>query len=243
MLNTTSFLLALSLTSSIVLGASAQDGTAPAKAPATTAPAAEKTPAAESIEYAILSTTKGPILIELDRAKAPISVENFVSYITSGHFDNTVFHRVMPGFVIQGGGFNADGVQKSTQAPIKNEGKNGLKNSRGTLSMARTPDPNSATSQFFISLKDNDMLDASPATGAGYAVFGKVLVGMKVVDEIAKVKTGVKHGMSDWPTADVLLTKVVMVSKADADKLIEASKAPAAAPTTPAAAPTAPATK
>lgn len=204
---------------------------APAKAPAT--------PQAATVvmEYALIQTTKGDIVIELDRAKAPITVENFVGYIKDGFFDGTVFHRIVPGFVIQGGGFDTKGVQKKNKAPIANEWKNGLKNKRGTLSMARTNDPSSATSQFFISLKDNDMLDQPISGGAGYAVFGSVISGMDVVDEIAKAKRGVRGGMQDWPLEDIVMTKVTMISKDDAMK----KAAPKAAPSAPAAAPVAPA--
>jgi peptidyl-prolyl cis-trans isomerase B (cyclophilin B) len=214
-----------------------------APAPAA-APAAAPAPAAAAMEYAVLRTTKGDIVIELDRAKAPITVENFVGYIKDGFFDGTVFHRIVPGFVIQGGGFDTKGVQKKNKAPIDNEWQNGLKNKRGTLSMARTDDPKSATSQFFISLKDNDMLDQPISGGAGYAVFGNVLAGMEVVDAIAREPRGVKNGMKDWPNADVVMTKVEMLSKEDADKMVAAAKAAApAAPVAPKApvAPAAPA--
>lgn len=150
----------------------------------------------------VLDTSKGPITIELFADKAPISVENFLKYVDSGHYDNTLFHRVIgpnpkqpQGFMIQGGGFEnlATPTEKDTQAPIQNEGKNGLKNDRGTLAMARTGEPNSATSQFFINLGNNDFLnygDAHAVDPFGYAVFGKVLEGMEVVDAIAKVETG-----------------------------------------------------
>ncbi len=140
-----------------------------------------------------LVTSKGDIVLELDPVKAPKTVENFLAYVRSGHFDGTIFHRVIPGFMIQGGGFTAEMVQKPTRPPIANEAANGLKNRRGTVAMARTSDVNSATAQFFINLADNDFLDHhdSSARGFGYCVFAKVTEGMDVVDAIAKVKTGV----------------------------------------------------
>lgn len=140
-----------------------------------------------------LETSKGNIELELDAEKAPISTENFVNYAKKGHYEGTIFHRVIPGFMIQGGGFDAEMQQKATDAPIKNESKNGLKNARGTIAMARTPDPNSATSQFFINVKDNTNLDYPSFDGFGYAVFGKVTAGMDVVDAIVAVPT-TNHG-------------------------------------------------
>ena len=225
--------------------ASAQ-GTPPAAPSAPAAPATVAPPAAAAMEYAVLRTNKGDIVIELDRAKAPITVENFVGYIKDGFFDGTVFHRVVPNFVIQGGGFTAAGEQKKTKAPISNEWQNGLKNKRGTLSMARTNNPNSASSQFFISLKDNDMLDQPISGGAGYAVFGSVISGMDIVDAIARSRTTVRYGMRDWPVEDVAVTKAEMISKADADKMVADAKAKSGAkpeqgkPQAPAATPAAP---
>lgn len=137
-----------------------------------------------------MKTSVGTIVIELYPDKAPATVANFLQYVKDGHYSGTIFHRVVPGFVVQAGGFEANGRQKATRAPITNEAANGLKNARGTLSMARTRDPNSATSQFFINLKDNaalDFRDPSPG-GIGYAVFGKVTQGMDVVDGMAKVQ-------------------------------------------------------
>ena len=229
-------LIATTVFSAALLFASV--ATAQETAPAATAP---KAPAATAAaEFAVMRTNKGDIVIEFDRAKAPITVENFVGYIKDGFFDGTVFHRVVPGFVIQGGGFTPAGEQKKTKAPIDNEWQNGLKNKRGTLSMARTTNPKSASSQFFISLKDNDMLDQPISGGAGYAVFGKVISGMEVVDAIATAKRGTKNGMGDWPVEDMLVTKVEMISKDDADKLAAPKSAPVAAPTAaPVAAPTA----
>lgn len=152
----------------------------------------------------IFSTSLGDITIELFEEQAPITAANFLSYVDDGFFDGTVFHRVIPGFVIQGGGHTVDMHQKATKAPIKNEADNGVKNLRGTLSMARTRDINSATSQFFINLKDNAMLDHS-ARDFGYAVFGKVTAGMDIVDRIAAVKTGSKGGHQDVPLEPVVV--------------------------------------
>ena len=158
-------------------------------------------------------TTLGDFTIELFDKEAPETVANFVRYIEEGFFDGTVFHRIVPGFVIQGGGFTEDMTQKKTKAPIKNEADNGLKNKRGTLSMARTNDPNSATSQFFVNLKDNDFLDQSRGN-AGYAVFAKVTEGMDVVDKIAAVETGRKRGFDDVPVEAVTMKSVRNVKKA-----------------------------
>ena len=160
-----------------------------------------------------IQTNKGTIQLELDAAKAPLTVENFVSYAKEGFYDGTIFHRVIPGFMIQGGGFTPDMNQKPTQAPIKNEADNGLKNETGTIAMARTPDPNSATAQFFINLADNDFLNFSAKTpqGWGYAVFGRVTAGMDVVNAIAKVPTG-KHGQhQDVPTEPVIIESVRVI--------------------------------
>jgi cyclophilin family peptidyl-prolyl cis-trans isomerase len=152
-------------------------------------------------------TSKGEFTVELFTAEAPISAENFLAYVDSGHFDGTVFHRVIPGFMIQGGGMTADMKQKATRAPIANEAKNGLKNTRGTLSMARTNDINSATSQFFVNVADNDFLD-NRAGSYGYAVFGKVTDGMDVVDAIVAVKTGNRGGHQDVPVEPVVIESV-----------------------------------
>ena len=147
-------------------------------------------------------TTLGNFTVELFEKEAPITAQNFLDYADAGHFDGTVFHRVIPGFVIQGGGLTADMRQKPTRAPIRNEADNGLKNRRGTLSMARTNDPHSATSQFFVNLVDNAFLDPGRG-GAGYAVFGRVTEGMDVVDKIAAVKTGNKGGHQDVPVTPI----------------------------------------
>jgi cyclophilin family peptidyl-prolyl cis-trans isomerase len=149
-------------------------------------------------------TSLGDFTVELFETEAPISSKNFLDYVDAGHFDDTVFHRVIPGFVIQGGGMTADMKQKSTRSPIRNEADNGLKNRRGTLSMARTNDPHSATSQFFVNLVDNAFLDPGRG-GAGYAVFGHVTEGMSVVDAIAKVKTGRKGMHDDVPVEPVVV--------------------------------------
>jgi cyclophilin family peptidyl-prolyl cis-trans isomerase len=152
----------------------------------------------------LFKTSHGDFTVELFQKEAPISVENFLQYVTDGFFDGTIFHRVVPGFVIQGGGLTAEFDAKETRAPIKNEAKNGLKNSRGTLSMARTNQVDSATSQFFVNLKDNGFLDHS--TGSfGYAVFGRVTDGMDVIDRIAKVKTGRRKGYDDAPLETVAI--------------------------------------
>ena len=148
-------------------------------------------------------TTLGEFTIDLFESDAPITVKNFLDYVDAGHFDGTVFHRVIPGFVVQGGGMTEDMRQKPTRTPIKNEAANGLKNRRGMLSMARTNDPDSATSQFFINLVDNAFLDPSPRNGAGYAVFGCVTEGMSVVDAMAKVKTGRRGGHDDVPAEPI----------------------------------------
>lgn len=155
------------------------------------------------------STRLGDIEIGLYDDKAPKTVENILAYVDSGHFAGTTFHRVIPGFVVQGGGLTPEMEQKPTRAPIENEANNGLKNKRGTLSMARTPDPNSATSQFFINLADNSFLDFSSETpqGWGYAVFGEVINGMDVVDKMATLQTGSRYGHQDVPVDDVLIDK------------------------------------
>ena len=149
----------------------------------------------------IISTTLGDMTLELDEEKAPVTVANFLSYVDEKFFDGTIFHRVIPGFMIQGGGFTPDMNQKKTKKPIKIESNNGLKNNRGTIAMARTMDPNSATSQFFINSVDNDFLNFSEPTtrGYGYAVFGKVVEGLEVIDKISNVKTGSYGYYQDVP--------------------------------------------
>ena len=147
-------------------------------------------------------TTHGGFTIELFERDAPLSVANFLQYVDDEYFDGTIFHRIVPGFVIQGGGMTADFSQKKTRAPVKNEAANGLLNERGTLSMARTDAPHSATSQFFVNLKDNEFLDYRPGQH-GYAVFGRVVDGMEVIDKIAAVRTGRRSGYTDAPMEDV----------------------------------------
>jgi cyclophilin family peptidyl-prolyl cis-trans isomerase len=160
----------------------------------------------------ILRTTQGDITLELDATRAPVTVANFLAYVKAGHYDGTVFHRVMPGFMIQGGGFTPDMVQKPTQSPIKNEADNGLKNLRGTVAMARTKVVDSATSQFFINLVDNPALDFSAATAAGwgYAVFGKVTAGMETVDAIAAVPTTTKGSYANVPQVPVIIENATL---------------------------------
>ncbi len=154
--------------------------------------------------HVLLTTSMGEIELELRADKAPISVQNFLSYVDSGYYDNTVFHRVIPNFMIQGGGFTADLEQKKTQAPIKNEADNGLLNRRGSVAMARTGVVDSATSQFFINSKDNDFLN-NGARDFGYAVFATVVKGMDVVDRISDLSTGNLHGFQDVPLKPVLI--------------------------------------
>jgi peptidyl-prolyl cis-trans isomerase A (cyclophilin A) len=157
-------------------------------------------------------TTLGEFTVELFEKEAPVTVANFLKYIDDGFFDGTIFHRIVPGFVIQGGGFTEDMSQKRTHPTIKNEADNGLKNARGTLSMARTNDINSATSQFFVNLKDNDALDHK-RSNFGYAVFGKVTQGMEVIDQIASVETGRRKGHEDVPLEAVIMTSVRRLAK------------------------------
>jgi peptidyl-prolyl cis-trans isomerase B (cyclophilin B) len=159
-----------------------------------------------------METTAGTIVLELDGGKAPDTVANFVAYARAGFYDGTIFHRVIPGFMIQGGGFTPDMQQKSVNAPIGNEADNGLKNDIGTIAMARTNDPNSATAQFFINVKDNTFLNHTAPTpqGWGYAVFGKVVDGMDAVHSIEKVSTGNKGGHQDVPVEAVVINKVTV---------------------------------
>ena len=156
-----------------------------------------------------LDTTKGKIVLDLDDAKAPKTVANFLEYVRSGHYDGTIFHRVIPGFMAQGGGFAPDMSQKPTRAPIQNEADNGLGNARGTIAMARTSDPHSASAQFFINVSDNAGLNHSGKNpqGWGYAVFGKVVEGMDVVDQIVKAPRGRSGFHDDVPKEPILITK------------------------------------
>lgn len=160
----------------------------------------------------LMETSMGNVKLELFEKEAPLSVKNFLAYVDSGFYNGTIFHRVIPGFMIQGGGFNADLKEKSTKAPIKNEATNGLKNTRGTLAMARTAVVDSATAQFFINVVDNDFLNHRNTSmqGYGYAVFGKVLEGMDVVDKIAAVKTAYKS-MPDMPEKNVVIKSMKLL--------------------------------
>ena len=161
-----------------------------------------------------LDTTQGPIVLELDDENAPATVANFLEYVRDGHYDNTIFHRVIDGFMIQGGGMSPGMKQKPTRAPVANEAGNGLKNRKYTVSMARTSDPHSATAQFFINVADNEFLDykgPSPQ-GWGYAVFGKVVEGADVVDRIRAVKTGRSGMHQDVPVADVVIRKAEAIT-------------------------------
>ena len=158
-----------------------------------------------------LATTEGDMVLELDRARAPQTVDNFIAYVRSGHFDGTIFHRVIPGFMIQGGGFTPDMTQKPTRPPIPLESRNGLSNARGTVAMARTVVPNSATAQFFINARDNDFLDAAKSRdGNGYAVFGRVVEGMEVVDRIRAVPTATRGPHQNVPTMPVTIRKATV---------------------------------
>ena len=175
---------------------------APKKAP----PPAPKTP------RVVISTSKGDMTLELDPDAAPATVANFLAYVDDGFYAGTVFHRVIPGFMIQGGGHTADLEKKPTKDPIRNEATNGLKNGRGTIAMARTANPHSATSQFFINHADNAMLDNGPASGWGYCVFGKVVEGLDVLDAIAATPTGNQGGMGDVPTETITIKSVKRAS-------------------------------
>jgi len=171
-------------------------------------------PAVAANPQVLIKTSAGDITVEMDEAKAPATVKNFLSYVDDGHYAGTQFHRVIKGFMIQGGGYSADFTEKSTRAPVANEADNGLKNDRGTLAMARTSDPNSATAQFFINHADNAFLNHKGKTpqGWGYAVFGKVTSGMDVVDKIAATPTGANaKGMADVPKTPVMIESVTRV--------------------------------
>lgn len=169
--------------------------------------------AAEKNPVLVIETNMGNVTVELFQKEAPISTKNFLDYAKSGFYSGTVFHRVIPGFMIQGGGFTSDLSQKPTKPPIKNEAANGLKNLRGTLAMARTNVVDSASSQFFINLSNNDFLNHREGgpEAYGYAVFGKVLDGMNVVDKIAATRTGMQHGMTDVPMTPVVIKNVKIV--------------------------------
>lgn len=174
-----------------------------------------KSPIISDNPHVLFSTSAGDIVIELFEKQAPVSTKNFLTYAEQGFYDNTIFHRVIASFVIQGGGFTADMQRKQTNPPIKNEADNGLKNTRGTLSMARTSDPSSATSQFFINVKDNPNLDhrGKNQAGWGYAVFGRVVDGMDVVDTIRVVPTGFKQGMGDVPLEPITVNNAKILQR------------------------------
>ncbi|MEI8209955.1 MAG: peptidylprolyl isomerase [Methylococcales bacterium] len=161
-----------------------------------------------------LTTTLGEIIIQLNTEKAPVSSANFLDYVKAGFYDGTIFHRIIPGFMAQGGGFDTSFAQKATKAPIINEADNGLTNKRGTLAMARTNDPNSATAQFFINYKDNSFLNhtGKNASGWGYAVFGEVIEGLDVVDAMAKEPTGNRGGHQDVPKKDIIIDKAEVIT-------------------------------
>jgi len=167
-----------------------------------------------------MKTNMGVIVIELDPAKAPLTVENFLQYVKDGQYDGTIFHRVIPGFMIQGGGFTAEFKEKPTRKPVKNEADNGLRNAVGTLAMARTPHPHSATAQFFINVADNHSLDFRFPTveGFGYCVFGKVVKGMDVVNRIVKVPTGRRGPHDDVPVKPVMIERAQLVSDGSSSK-------------------------
>ena len=164
--------------------------------------------------HILMTTTLGPMTLELDADIAPKTVENFLSYVSNGFYDGTIFHRVINNFMVQGGGFTADMEQKATQAPIDNEANNGLKNARGTIAMARTQDPHSATAQFFINVQDNDFLNHTGENmqGWGYTVFGKVTDGEDVLDKIRCVQTGSQAGHQDVPIEPIIIESVTVIA-------------------------------
>ncbi len=197
-------------------------------------PAAEAKDASE-YEYAKISTSKGDIFVRLDKTKAPISTKNFFDYVDKKFYDNTVIHRVARDFVVQGGGFTTELKEKETSAPIKNEWKNGLKNKKGTIAMARVAAADSATSQFYINVKDNDQLDYAREAGdnAAYAVFGNVTAGMSVVDQIRQVRTTTKTGsrpdgkpirLEDCPAENVVIKAITRITKDESDKAAASDK-------------------
>jgi cyclophilin family peptidyl-prolyl cis-trans isomerase len=205
---------------------------APAPTPASE-PTAKPLPAGPVV---VLDTTLGRIRIGLHKDKAPVSVDNFIKYVRSGHYDGTIFHRVMPNFMIQGGGMGPEMEERQTRPPIRNEAKNGLRNARGTVAMARTNDPDSATAQFFINVKDNHALDFG-IRGAGYAVFGEVIEGMDVVDRIVAVPTTMKGPHQNVPVTPVLIRTAREGRPGAAPKPAAPAQPKAAAPK-PAATPT-----
>jgi cyclophilin family peptidyl-prolyl cis-trans isomerase len=208
---------ALALIATLLLVPAAAAQTRPAEVPST-----QPAPGAAMV-YALMSTSKGDIVLELDPVRAPKSVANFMSYVKKGAYNGTIFHRVMSNFMIQGGGFNADMQKRPTSDPIKNEWRNGLKNVTGSIAMARLGrQPDSATSQFFINVKDNPNLD-KPMDGAGYAVFGKVVAGMDVVNAIRDVRVGNVKRFQNVPLEPVVIREVTKIDAAEARSRIEAA--------------------
>jgi cyclophilin family peptidyl-prolyl cis-trans isomerase len=221
-----SLLLGAALAGVLSLGATARaQGEKPAAKPDEKPAASQPAPKTENTVYVLMKTSMGDITLELNREKAPISVDNFLSYVDKGFYDGTIFHRVISDFMIQGGGYTADFQQKKTEKPIKNEWQNGLKNTKGTIAMARLGgQPDSATAQFFINVQDNPFLDQNREgpNGAGYAVFGRVVEGMDTVDKIRHVKTGVKSTpQGPMPNVPEETVTIVKVSRLDAQKAEE----------------------
>jgi len=178
------------------------------------APAQEpETPIGVNKTMVKLETSRGDIVIELNKAKAPLTVANFLQYVKDGHYDGTVFHRVIEGFMIQGGGFTPDLAQKPTRPPVKNEAANGLRNERGAVAMARTNDPHSATAQFYINHATNTFLDFAGPDKPGYAVFGRVVQGMEVVDAIANTPTTTRNDMLDVPKQTIVINRAIVLSE------------------------------
>ncbi len=213
----TTVVFAVLFAATALYGQDTRPSTAPA-APPTSRPVPAKA-------YVLMTTSLGDILLELDGEKAPISVANFLSYTDKEYYDGTIFHRVMSTFMIQGGGLTPGMTKKSTDPPIKNEWKNGLKNKRGTIAMARTQAADSATNQFFINVVDNPSLDV-PRSGAAYAVFGRVVAGMDTVDTIRDVDVGMKKGRQNVPIVTVVIETVRQISDEDARKKIKAATKP-----------------
>lgn len=203
--NSTLALTSIALTAMFSIASPVHAQTPAASAAAAPAAVAQAAPRVK------LVTSMGDIVLELNPAKAPKTVANFLQYVQDKHYDGTVFHRVIDGFMVQGGGFTADMAQKPTRAPVALEAANGLKNDTYTVAMARTGNPDSATAQFFINVKDNTMLNAPKPDGHGYAVFGKVVEGKSVVDKIRTVPTGNKGGMQDVPTTPVTITTATLL--------------------------------
>ena len=203
--NSTLALTSIALTAMFSIASPVHAQTPAASAAAAPAAVAQAAPRVK------LATSMGDIVLELNPAKAPKTVANFLQYVQDKHYDGTVFHRVIDGFMVQGGGFTADMAQKPTRAPVALEAANGLKNDTYTVAMARTGNPDSATAQFFINVKDNTMLNAPKPDGHGYAVFGKVVEGKAVVDKIRTVPTGNKGGMQDVPSTPVTITTATLL--------------------------------